>query len=170
MAQWGLGETRYLKARKSTGSDLEEALSPISTTITSTSNDTNATRSPRDRRRVPLTDLTTSTLSSRSSLFEPAHAVQPRTIQEVGYALNRPRTPGTIKTRKARFRFSWPSFFRRKPHNRDSVDTRFRPGEEAVSPKSPAQQMVRRMSSLGTAARTSAAVWKSTSASGAARR
>ena len=46
MAQWGLGETRYLKARKSTGSDLEEALSPISTTITSTSNDTNATRSP----------------------------------------------------------------------------------------------------------------------------
>ena len=84
MAQWGLGETRYLKARKSTGSDLEEALSPISTTITSTSNDTNATRSPRDRRRVPLTDLTTSTLSSRSSLFEPAHAVQPRTIQEVG--------------------------------------------------------------------------------------
>ena len=60
MAQWGLGETRYLKARKSTGSDLEEALSPISTTITSTSNDTNATRSPRDRRRVPLTDLTTS--------------------------------------------------------------------------------------------------------------
>ena len=40
MAQWGLGETRYLKARKSTGSDLEEALSPISTTITSTSNDT----------------------------------------------------------------------------------------------------------------------------------
>ena len=29
-------------------------------------------------------------------------------------------------------------------------------GEEAVSPKSPAQQMVRRMSSLGTAARTSA--------------
>ena len=57
MAQWGLGETRYLKARKSTGSDLEEALSPISTTITSTSNDTNATRSPRDRRRVPLRDL-----------------------------------------------------------------------------------------------------------------
>ena len=47
MAQWGLGETRYLKARKSTGSDLEEALSPISTTITSTSNDTNATRSPK---------------------------------------------------------------------------------------------------------------------------
>ena len=44
MAQWGLGETRYLKARKSTGSDLEEALSPISTTITSTSNDTNATQ------------------------------------------------------------------------------------------------------------------------------
>ena len=42
MAQWGLGETRYLKARKSTGSDLEEALSPISTTITSTSNDTAA--------------------------------------------------------------------------------------------------------------------------------
>ena len=71
-----------------------------------------------------------------------------------------PRTPGTIKTRKARFRFSWPSFLRRKPHNRDSVDTRFRPGEEAVSPKSPAQQMVRRassgLSSLGTAARTSA--------------
>ena len=49
MAQWGLGETRYLKARKSTGSDLEEALSPISTTITSTSNDTNATRSPMGR-------------------------------------------------------------------------------------------------------------------------
>lgn len=49
MAQWGLGETRYLKARKSTGSDLEEALSPISTTITSTSNDTNATRSPGGR-------------------------------------------------------------------------------------------------------------------------
>ena len=49
---------------------------------------------------------------------------------------------------------------RRKPQNRDSVDTRFRPGEEAVSPKSPAQQMVRRassgLSSLGTAARTSA--------------
>ncbi len=145
MAQWGLGETRYLKARKSTGSDLEEALSPISTTITSTSNDTNATRSPRDRRRVPLTDLTTSTLSSRSSLFEPAHAVQPRTIQEVGYALNRPELTA-----------SGSRFFRRKPHNRDSVDTRFRPGDEAVSPKSPAQQMVRRMSSLGTAARTSA--------------
>ena len=49
-----------------------------------------------------------------------------------------------------------PSFLRRKPQHRDSVDTRFRPGEEAVSPKSPAQQMVRRMSSLGSAARTSA--------------
>ena len=65
-----------------------------------------------------------------------------------------PRTPGTIKTRKARFRFSWPSFFRRKPQNRDSVDTRFRPGKEAVSPKSPAAVAMRRMSSLGT--RTSA--------------
>ncbi len=34
---------------KKHGSDLEEALSPISTTITSTSNDTNATRSPGGR-------------------------------------------------------------------------------------------------------------------------
>ena len=67
-----------------------------------------------------------------------------------------PRTPGTIKTRKSRFRLSWPSFFRRKPQHRDSVDTRFRPGDEAVSPKSPAQQMVRRMSSFSTAARSSA--------------
>ena len=65
-----------------------------------------------------------------------------------------PRTPGTIKTRKSRFRLSWPSFFRRKPQNRDSVDTRFRSqGEEAVSPKSP---LARARSSLGSAARTSA--------------
>lgn len=110
MAQWGLGETRYLKARKSTGSDLEEALSPISTTITSTSNDTNATRSPRDRRRVPLTDLTTSTLSSRSSLFEPAHAVQPRTIQEVGYALNRPELTASGSRFFAAHECQWPTY------------------------------------------------------------
>ena len=245
MAQWGLGETRYLKARKSTGSDLEEALSPISTTITSTSNDTNATRSPRDRRmeafraflavgfqclrrdeaHKPLETLdalqyaeeieraehcdwatqlgkidvdvepaadgayactarfrqrtepppdspesmTDWTLKVKLRVWDAAPflgAPPKMTAQLVHLRQTRlkactppetPRTPGTIKTRrKSRFRLSWPSFFRRKPQNRDSVDTRFRPGEEAVSPKSPAQQMVRRMSSLGTAARTSA--------------
>ena len=61
MAQWGLGETRYLKARKSTGSDLEEALSPISTTITSTSNDTNATRSPSAQDDGAISSFTSNT-------------------------------------------------------------------------------------------------------------
>ena len=103
MAQWGLGETRYLKARKSTGSDLEEALSPISTTITSTSNDTNATRSPRDRRRVPLTDLTTSTLSSRSSLFEPAHAVLEASAVAVGPPTSAGRAVGRAGVGRCRF-------------------------------------------------------------------